>query len=231
MANENYARYLKKSGVLYRRKRKLEEMRYEEEDDVAAVLSFDHTNDGMVEPNYDLAAECICDESSTNEEENIKFSSSSSEEESDSNEGIDFKTMTITDCLRYFALFTKQKHSAVNLLLTILKTKTNFVLPRDARTLLNTNRSKPVINAIGSGSFWNRDIKKALMDNLRFAVVADTLLSLNIFIDGLPLHKSSNMQFWPILISIQEMPLIAPITVALFCGRTKPTKAFLKGKY
>uniref|UniRef100_A0A182YSW0 Uncharacterized protein n=1 Tax=Anopheles stephensi TaxID=30069 RepID=A0A182YSW0_ANOST len=132
--------------------------------------------------------------------------------------------MNIVDCLKYFALSTNQKHSAINVLLKILKSKTNYVLPRDARTLLSTNRNRPEISDLGNGLFWNRGVTKSLIENLRYATVTETL-SLNIFIDGLPLHKSSNMQFWPIMINIQEMPHIAPITTALFCGRSKPTNA------
>lgn len=54
-------------------------------------------------------------------------------------------------------------------------------------------------------------------------------LSININIDGIPLHKSSKFQFWPILMNIFEMPEIAPMTIAIFYGKSKPTNldAFL----
>ncbi|XP_053667912.1 uncharacterized protein LOC128718301 [Anopheles marshallii] len=183
---------------------------------------------GVAKPGCNIAEELDGDASFVDEEEDNadpSVSDSSSDDESKSDEGvIDFKSMNITDCLRYFAIATNQKQSAMNMLLSILITKTNFVLPKDARTLLNTNRDRPELSALGNGTFWTRGIKKSLMDNLRFTTVTETI-SWNIFIDGLPLHKSSNMQFWPIMINIQEMPLIAPITTALYCGRTKPTNA------
>uniref|UniRef100_A0A182HXZ7 Uncharacterized protein n=1 Tax=Anopheles arabiensis TaxID=7173 RepID=A0A182HXZ7_ANOAR len=99
------------------------------------------------------------------------------------------------------------------MLLKILRTKTNFALPKDARTLLNTNRKRPKIKDLGNGSFWNRGIRKSLIQSLR-----------------LPLHKSSKIQVWPIIINIKEMPQIAPITAAIFCGRTKPkdVRRFMK---
>ncbi|XP_058128338.1 uncharacterized protein LOC131291482 [Anopheles ziemanni] len=41
--------------------------------------------------------------------------------------------------------------------------------------------------------------------------------------DGLPLHRSGSMQFWPILFNIHEMPKVPVMTAAIFCGMTKPT--------
>ncbi|XP_052901551.1 uncharacterized protein LOC128309208 [Anopheles moucheti] len=184
----------------------------------------------VVKPACDTSEKLAGDASFIDEEEDNavpSVSDSSSDDECESDEGvIDFKSMDITNCLKYFALSTNQKHSVMNMLLSILNMKTNFVLPKDARTLLSTNsrNRRPELSALGNGTFWTRGIKKSLMDNLRFSIVTETI-SLNICIDGLPLHKSSNMQFWPIMINIHEMPLIAPITTALYCGRTKPTNA------
>lgn len=55
-------------------------------------------------------------------------------------------------------------------------------------------------------------------------------ISININIDGIPLYKSSKVQFWPILFNITEMPEAAPMTIAIFYGKTKPTSldGFLK---
>ncbi|XP_053661619.1 uncharacterized protein LOC128710788 [Anopheles marshallii] len=184
------------------------------------------TPESVAKPGCNIAVELDGDASFIGEEKDNadpSVSDSSSNDESESDEGvIDFKSMNITDFLRYFAIATNQKHSAMNMLLSILITKTNFVLLKDARALLNTNRDRPEQSALGNGTFWTRGIKKSLMDNLRFTTVTETI-SLNIYIEGLPLHKSSNMQIWPIMINIQEMPLIAPITTALYCERTKPT--------
>ncbi|XP_053674045.1 LOW QUALITY PROTEIN: uncharacterized protein LOC128724341 [Anopheles nili] len=47
-------------------------------------------------------------------------------------------------------------------------------------------------------------------------------LSLNICMDGLSLYKSSSVQFWPIMANIHEMPEVPPMTVAIFCGMSKP---------
>uniref|UniRef100_A0A182J949 Uncharacterized protein n=1 Tax=Anopheles atroparvus TaxID=41427 RepID=A0A182J949_ANOAO len=45
---------------------------------------------------------------------------------------------------------------------------------------------------------------------------------MQVFVDGLPLHKSGQNQLWPILVKIEELP-DAPVMVAgVFCGQTKP---------
>ena len=45
---------------------------------------------------------------------------------------------------------------------------------------------------------------------------------INVSIDGLPLFKSSNLQFWPILFNIHEMPEVPVMIAAIYCGPTKP---------
>lgn len=40
--------------------------------------------------------------------------------------------------------------------------------------------------------------------------------------DGLPLFKSSSLQFWPILGLLQDYTK-KPVVIALFCGKSKPT--------
>ncbi|KFB47951.1 hypothetical protein ZHAS_00015913 [Anopheles sinensis] len=46
-------------------------------------------------------------------------------------------------------------------------------------------------------------------------------LTLNVSIDGLPLHNRSPETFWPILINVHEIPLVSPMTVAIFHGVSK----------
>ena len=47
----------------------------------------------------------------------------------------------------------------------------------------------------------------------------ENVVVLNINVDGLPLFRSSNLQIWPILCSVQRFQ---PFVVALFCGTAKP---------
>lgn len=77
-------------------------------------------------------------------------------------------------------------------------------LPLDARTLLQTPRSIE-IRIVHPGLYWHNGLKKCL---LKYLTVMNHLenesnqLNLIINIDGLPISKSSNSQFWPILGSI-----------------------------
>ena len=47
-------------------------------------------------------------------------------------------------------------------------------------------------------------------------------LELNVSIDGLPLFKSNNLQFWPISINVHDKSEIPVIVVSIYCGTTKP---------
>ena len=48
------------------------------------------------------------------------------------------------------------------------------------------------------------------------------LFSLQVFIDGLPLYKSSARQLWPILFKVEELPDAPVMHAGVFCGFTKP---------
>ncbi|KFB35069.1 AGAP007639-PA-like protein [Anopheles sinensis] len=101
--------------------------------------------------------------------------------------------------------------------------KTNAKVPKPAKTLLETPGSPSTeIVDISGGRFWYNGIGKSLYSYFRFKKLRLDEISLNISIDGLPLYNSSNMQFWPILFNINEMPEAPVMTAAIFCGLTKP---------
>ncbi|XP_065095780.1 uncharacterized protein LOC135717569 [Ochlerotatus camptorhynchus] len=139
--------------------------------------------------------------------------------------------MDLSECIRYWALKTNQSHESINLIMEIIRRKTNGKrLPRSARTLLKTSRqASSEIVEIAGGQYWYQSIKQCLSDFFRFTEQSLNI-SININIDGIPLFKSSKIQFWPILFNISEMPEIAPMTIAIFYGKTKPTSldGFLK---
>lgn len=51
----------------------------------------------------------------------------------------------------------------------------------------------------------------------------DTKLKLQLNSDGLPLFKSTNDQFWPILGRIENLPDSRPFIIGLFYGESKPS--------
>lgn len=109
-------------------------------------------------------------------------------------------------------------HALINDVLNILKTYHN--LPCDARTLLKTPQYVPVKKICG-GDFVYFGLLSTIKEKVKEGSVKNTpVLNLSFNIDGLPLHKSSNKQFWPILckIDLDENPF----PVAIFCGSQKP---------
>lgn len=115
--------------------------------------------------------------------------------------------------------------TAVSSLLSVLR---NYHpgIPMDARTLLKTPRQCNV-KEISGGSYYHFGVEKSLVRILSTTENMDTLkdstfISLQVNIDGLPLFKSSNIQFWPILARINNPLQSSPFIIGLFCGNHKP---------
>lgn len=71
------------------------------------------------------------------------------------------------------------------------------------------------------GKYWHNGLEKTLKICFK-NVSQDLTILLNINIDGLPLHKSSKHQFWPILCNIYNMSHIPPIIIGIYYGKSKP---------
>lgn len=137
------------------------------------------------------------------------------------------------EMLREWAVKFKVPHNSLNSLLRILQSKYDASLPSDARTLLKTpiNLSSS-IKEIAGGQYYHFGLLRALdnyiskYDNAEsLKLFTDTGVSMKINCDGIPLHKSSKDQFWPILVQFcgeghaDQNP---PQTVGLFYGTSKP---------
>lgn len=74
--------------------------------------------------------------------------------------------MDLSECITYWALKTNQSHESINLIMEIIRRKTNEKkLPRSARTLLRTSRQATCnIVEIAGGQFWYKGIKQCLSD-------------------------------------------------------------------
>lgn len=92
---------------------------------------------------------------------------------------------------------------ALNDLLKILNFAGLSFLPRDSRTLLNTPVNVP-IKELTNGHFWYNGIEQCLR-NIFAELDRAVSLTLDFNFDGVPIFKSSNNQFWPILSSIRGM--------------------------
>uniref|UniRef100_A0A182HIV8 Transposase domain-containing protein n=1 Tax=Anopheles arabiensis TaxID=7173 RepID=A0A182HIV8_ANOAR len=137
--------------------------------------------------------------------------------------GFDLHAHSLEECFRYWALKTNAAHSSVNLLLHIIRERTNLLLPKDARTLLRTSTAPKTILNVAGGQFWYNGLGPCLEKAFRKQrIIPGTKLPIILNIDGVPLHKSSRTAFWPILAKVHKMSHIKPMTVAIFCGTKKP---------
>uniref|UniRef100_A0A182VPU1 Uncharacterized protein n=1 Tax=Anopheles minimus TaxID=112268 RepID=A0A182VPU1_9DIPT len=139
-------------------------------------------------------------------------------------EGIDLRGKSFEDKIRIWALLTNQTHRALNMLLGILREDTSFVIPKDARTLLNTplpNESN-AITTIAGGHLWYQGIACSLQHQYSKKTPNVETLWLDFFVDGIPLHRSGTTQFWPILMKVFGLTEEQVLVVAVYCGDTKP---------
>uniref|UniRef100_A0A182I5E3 Uncharacterized protein n=1 Tax=Anopheles arabiensis TaxID=7173 RepID=A0A182I5E3_ANOAR len=135
---------------------------------------------------------------------------------------LNIDNMSIEDGIRYWALSNNQTHQSINMVLRLFK-KTGVKVPASAKTLLKTKRNpSSEIKDIDGGQFWYRGFRSCLLNYFRSVKVPPNCITLTLSIDGLPLHNSSNMQFWPILFKIEELPQAPVMAAAIFFGFQKP---------
>ncbi len=74
-----------------------------------------------------------------------------------------------------------------------------------------------------NGDFVYFGLTSVIKEKIKGGLTNDvSIQNLCFNIDGLPLHKSSNKQFWPILCKIDEAIDQTPFPVAIFFGTSKP---------
>ncbi len=125
-------------------------------------------------------------------------------------------TSSFEDDLRQWALEHKLTHRALNGLLSILR-KQGHLLPVDCRTFLATPQCNTTEPKCG-GQYRYYGLEKGICRYLSQMESNDVHLSVNI--DGIPLFKSSSVQFWPILVKCGHFD---PFIVAMFSGQHKPS--------
>ncbi len=96
-------------------------------------------------------------------------------------------------------------------------------LPLDCRTLLKTMRLVSVTD-VSPRKYFHFGIavgvKRALL-SLDMQTVPD-VTSLWINVDGLPLTKSTNNQFWPVLGKLTDPQIAPPFTIGIYHGTAAP---------
>lgn len=135
--------------------------------------------------------------------------------------------------LACWAVSSHISRTNLNQLLHILRTVNDpddlKKFPSDGRTLLNvTYRKHEIVDFTHGGTYYHFGLEEEIvyvLNHNKANLTSDTIL-IDINIDGLPLTKSSNSQFWPILGSIAISGLDKPFVVGVYHGLHKPKDIF-----
>ena len=130
-----------------------------------------------------------------------------------------------------WAICHKISHVALKGLLCILRECYDPELPGDPCTLCRTPAGISCnIQKICGGEYYHFGLQNALHQFLQVAseaVISDvqSTLLVKISCDGIPLHKSSSKQFWPLLVQfLDEMKSPSDVyVICVFYGDCKPT--------
>lgn len=98
-------------------------------------------------------------------------------------------------------------------------------MPSDARTILKTEDVRNKISNLPPGKYYHFGLKPTLLLQLIQNDFKGDEVNISINVDGLPLTKSSNSQFWPILIKIDELKQLRPFPIAVYHGERKPNNS------
>lgn len=129
----------------------------------------------------------------------------------------------LRELLRVWAVDYSITQKALKRLIAILNLFVEYRLPIDPRTLVQTPVKVEIV-PMGNGTYWHNGLKNCL-ENYFEDLNQTKNIHLNFNIDGLPVYKSSKIQFWPILFSIHDIQHFYPMVVGMYCGESKPPSA------
>lgn len=178
-------------------------------------------NENDVEGSVDLFLQNDTSDESLLEEDQSQ-SGNDSFDENESNNKRDMEKDELRSDIATWALEFNITHCALNKLFKIVNKIIPNVLPTDARTLLKSNQVKINVIEMDNGQYWHNGLIEQLTQCLQRQSNIPNKISLNINIDGLPVYKSSNKQFWPILCNVAEIKELSPFVIGIYAGKTKP---------
>lgn len=172
-----------------------------------------------------LLIEQLSSEQSSNLENNIpKLTLENSSTDSSQDDTDDDEESRFHEKLANWSTTNNITHSALGGLLKLLNSHSCFKsLPKDARTLLKTPRTT-ITSLISDGEYVHFGLENAIRVLAKDLPNLEKKIQLYINIDGIPIFKSSSIQFWPILCSIVNPPS-KPTTVGIFCGDKKSSSS------
>ncbi|KAJ8671356.1 hypothetical protein QAD02_002615 [Eretmocerus hayati] len=129
--------------------------------------------------------------------------------------------------LRTWAVHNNLTDSSIDQLLQILRSRLMPELPKTSKTFFRTDIRHKVHQVIDDNQELSEYVYYGIEENLRRVI--NPLLHLNktiellINLDGLSVYKSTNIQFWPILIKVHvDEDLYKPFVAGAWSGRGKP---------
>ena len=161
-------------------------------------------------------------------EQNDIFNSFEGQDDFENANSNDFVTANKTNDMRIMLQLWAVEHNitfaALRDLLQLLN-NFDFHLPKDPRTLIASLKScDEKIKSLAGGSYYHFGIENGLRIHLNNKIEDfSRLLQIQINIDGIPLFKSSSLQFWPILGRLMETKnKLEPFAIGVFEGTSKP---------
>lgn len=125
--------------------------------------------------------------------------------------------------IKKWAIRNKVPHSTVTDLLHVLS-PIHPELPLSSKTLLRTPTSIKHKKELHTGTYIHFGLRHFLEMYLsRHFLLFSDIIQISFNIDGLPLFKSSSIQFWPILgLIVNASEKLKPFAIGVFCGKSKP---------
>ena len=129
---------------------------------------------------------------------------------------------------RLRAWVAKYSVSQICLSELLLILRPHFELPKDPRTLMKTHNSVDVmsdVKQLSKGSYYHFGVQNGVKHQMQNCtdLKACDVISVDINIDGVPLFKSTNGQFWPILGKLNFPGMNEPFVIGIFYGENKPS--------
>jgi len=155
------------------------------------------------------------------------------------NEVANSPSQSAEQLIREWAIDNQITHVAINGILQIIKLKYDSTLPADARTLLRTPIDQcKNIKKICGGEYYHFGLISSLdyllnkirteNESLYINILQEGNLFMKINSDGIPLHRSTNRQFWPLLVEFNygtfsnSLLSNSVMVVGIFYGNSKP---------
>ena len=123
-----------------------------------------------------------------------------------------------------FCIKWKITREASNELLSLLSLHGMTGLPKDCRAVKHSMRVVSNVITIAPGNYYHFGLRDELMRNMSIFKDVSGDLQLQFNVDGLPLFRSSPVDFWPILCRVFFHSGVSSVfPVGLFCGKSKPS--------